>query len=222
MIRNNAGGGGSYFRRFREKRLQLLLKLLETIDQPEISILDAGGTVVFWKDAALDFNRKVRIAILNTMRQESGDDNIVSVVGDARDMRAFKDNQFDVVFSNSVIEHVGTYEDQRKMAREIRRVGRNYFIQTPNYYFPIEAHFLFPLFHFMPMRVKIFLLMHFNLGYYKKVRSRDDALKAIQEIRLLRMNELKELFPDSIILKEKLFGFTKSIMIYRFEHEQAL
>jgi len=222
MIRHRPAPAGSYFRGFREKRLKFFLKLIEEIDVPEISILDAGGTVLFWKGALPGFEGKIRITVMNLMRQESDEKNIIPVVGDARDMSSFKDRQFDVVFSNSVIEHVGTYEDQKRMAGEIRRVGRNYFIQTPNYYFPLEAHFLFPLFQFLPMQCKIFLLTHFNLGYYKKKHSRDDALKAIREIRLLRMSDLKELFPDSVIVKEKLFGFTKSFMAYRFDYVQAV
>ncbi len=218
MPQDKPNYAGSYFRGFREKRFELFLKLLDTVNVTEISILDVGGTVFFWKNAFSGFGRKTRMTVLNLMTQESDDNNVVSVTGDARDMRSFKDNQFDVVFSNSVIEHLGTYEDQKRMAQEIRRVGRNYFIQTPNYYFPVEAHFLFPFFQFLPVQFKIFLLIHFDLGYFKKMPSRNDALKTIQEIRLLRTGELKELFPDGVIIKEKFFGFTKSFMVYRFEH----
>lgn len=50
-------------------------------------------------------------------------------------MLQFKEKEFDLVFSNSVIEHVGGFQDQMKAANEIRRVGKNYFIQTPNKYF---------------------------------------------------------------------------------------
>ncbi|MEM2045934.1 MAG: class I SAM-dependent methyltransferase, partial [Candidatus Bathyarchaeia archaeon] len=57
------------------------------------------------------------------------------IIGDARCM-PFKDKSFDVVFSNSVIEHVGNYDDQKMCAEEIRRVGKCYFVQTPNFYFP--------------------------------------------------------------------------------------
>ena len=222
MMKNDPDGTGSYFRGFRERRMGFFLALLEAMRKEEINILDAGGTVTFWKGRDFGAVRKVRITVLNLMRQESDEKNIVSVLGDARDMSSFKDGQFDIVFSNSLIEHVGTYADQKMMAREIRRVGRNYFIQTPNYYFPVEAHFLFPFFQFLPVRCKIFLLTHFDLGYYKKARSRDDALKAIQEIRLLKMSELWELFPDSTITKERCAGLTKSFMVHRFDHGQAV
>ena len=71
-------------------------------------------------------------------------------VGDAVDMPGISDGAFDVVFSNSVIEHVETYENQRRMAAEIRRVGRRYFVQTPNRHFPLEPHFLVPGFQLLP------------------------------------------------------------------------
>jgi hypothetical protein len=61
-------------------------------------------------------------------------------------MPQYRDKEFDIAFSNSVIEHVGNDLRIRQMADEVRRVGRNY-LQTPNYYFPLEPHFFFPFFH---------------------------------------------------------------------------
>jgi 2-polyprenyl-3-methyl-5-hydroxy-6-metoxy-1,4-benzoquinol methylase len=79
-------------------------------------------------------------------------------------MRQFRDHQFDVVYSNSVIEHVGDLDDMRRMAQEIQRVGKRYFLQTPNRYFPIEPHFVFPFFQFLPRPVQISLVQKFRLG----------------------------------------------------------
>jgi hypothetical protein len=71
------------------------------------------------------------------------------VQGDARSLE-LPDQSFDIVFSNSVIEHVGTWEDQHAFARETARVGKRYWIQTPNKHFPIEPHMNFPYFQFLP------------------------------------------------------------------------
>lgn len=62
------------------------------------------------------------------------------VSGDACCAPQYPDKSFDVVFSNSVIEHVGDDEKQAQFALEVRRIGKSYWVQTPSKYFPIEAH----------------------------------------------------------------------------------
>ncbi len=61
----------------------------------------------------------------------------------------FGDREFDIAFSNSVIEHVPP-ELQAAFAAEVSRVADRYFVQTPNRYFPIEPHYQLPLFQFLP------------------------------------------------------------------------
>jgi SAM-dependent methyltransferase len=62
----------------------------------------------------------------------------------------FADGEFDVVFSNAVIEHVGDRERQRRLVLEALRVGRRVFLTTPNRRFPIEVHTRLPLVHWLP------------------------------------------------------------------------
>lgn len=90
------------------------------------------------------------------------------MAGDARDLTAFGDKEFDIVFSHSVIEHVGGFEDQRRMANEIKRVGKRYFLQTQNRFFTMETHFLVPMFQFFPVWLKVLLISHFDLGWFKE------------------------------------------------------
>lgn len=80
----------------------------------------------------------------------------------------FRDKSFDVAFSNSVIEHLQSLEDQARLAAELTRVGRSHFIQTPNKLFPIEPHYLFPFFQFLPTRVQQWLHAHFDLGNIRR------------------------------------------------------
>ena len=136
------------------------------------------------------------------------------IVGDARNLNNFENKQFDIVFSNSVIEHVGDYEDQLKMANEIIRLGKAYFIQTPNLYFPIEPHFVFPFFQFLPTSLRIYLLMHFDLGWRKKTTDREKAKSSVTSIKLLSKNALSNLFPQGEIYEEKFLGMTKSFVVY--------
>jgi ubiquinone/menaquinone biosynthesis C-methylase UbiE len=196
----------------RQKRLDLFYSLLSRLDNP-VHILDVGGTEKFWQMAQLPDGREIKITLLNLGKLASSTPNITCVEGDARDMR-FPDSQFDVVFSNSVIEHVGSFTDQQKMAKEVKRVGKRYFIQTPNKYFPIEPHFVFPLYQFLPSFIQIWLLQHFNLGWIKKTPNRSEAEKLIKSIRLLSKAEFRMLFPNSNIFEEKFLGLTKSFIAY--------
>ena len=101
--------------KFRKKRFNLFLNIIKDIPGP-ISILDVGGTIEFWKQ--MDFLNKpgITITILNLEIPGGAYPGINFVLGDARNLSMFKDKQFDLVFSNSVIEHVGGYDEQKRMA----------------------------------------------------------------------------------------------------------
>jgi hypothetical protein len=123
---------------------------IEHLPRP-LSIFDVGGTQAVWETIGFADQPDVRSTLINVQLQETFYRNIVSIRGDAKDMQTFGDGQFDVVYSNSVIERVGATEDMRRMAQEIKRVGKRYYIQIPYLYFPIEPHFVFPLFQFLPI-----------------------------------------------------------------------
>lgn len=200
--------------KLRQKRFSLFTVLMSKVPRP-VRILDVGGTEVFWK--MMDFTREsnVEIVLFNRAKMDVCEPHFTSIVGDARDMRQFGDNEYDVVFSNSLIEHIGNYEEQKRVANEIVRVGKKYFVQTPNYYFPIEPHFLFPFFQYLPLKLRVFLLQHFNLGWRKKAKNYQKAMETVNSIRLLRERELKQLFPGATIYREKIFGLTKSFILYK-------
>jgi Methyltransferase domain len=44
----------------------------------------------------------------------------------------FADDEFDVAFSNAVVEHVGSREEQRRFVAELCRVAPRVFLSTPN------------------------------------------------------------------------------------------
>ena len=150
----------------RRRRFAFFVELLDRLDG-DLHVLDVGGTPDFWRMMGLTQER-VRVTVLNRSIDAASESAGQVVIGDARDMRGFQDLEFDVAFSNSVIDHVGTYADQGRMASEIRRVAKRYFVQTPNKYFPIEPHFLVPGFQFLPLRVRAAMLARRDLGWYKK------------------------------------------------------
>jgi len=202
--------------RLRLRRLAHFVELLNTtakaVNPRPVKLLDVGGSIKFWKILGLAAREDIDFTILNIVPRDDEDSRFQYLNGDARDLSRFDDGEFDVVFSNSVIEHVGGWEDQERMAREVRRVGRRYFVQTPNRFFPIEPHFLFPGFQFLPETAKVSLLMRFRLGWFPKAKTREEALSYAREIRLLTRREVQTLFPESRLISEKFYGLTKSFM----------
>jgi hypothetical protein len=205
----------SFNQKFREKRFAFFLEILAKFDpnQP-IKILDVGGLEAYWKSMNFTDFDHVQITLLNLNEVKTENPAIKSMKGDATDLSIFKDNEFDLVFSNSVIEHLFTHSNQQKMANEARRVGKYYFVQTPNYYFPFEPHWLFPFFQYFPARLKLFLTMNFSLGHYGKIPDREKALSLVKEVNLLTPKQMKALFPDGKMYKEYFCGLVKSITMY--------
>ena len=196
----------------RKKRFAFFKGLITTLPRP-LSILDVGGTQEFWEKMEF-ICYDVELVLYNLSPITTGYASLTSIVGDARDMRAFVNQEFDVVFSNSVIEHVGSYQQQRRMAEEVRRVGKRYCVQTPNRYFPIEPHVLLPFFQFFPFKLQVFLLSHFRSPWGWKLANKQEAIDYVRGIRLLTEKELKKLFPEATIYKEKFLGMTKSFLVY--------
>lgn len=207
-----------YANRLRSKRFTLLHELLETLPQP-VNILDVGGAEDFWENVNFTDPNQVNVTLLNISETPVKYSNFKSIVGDATNLECFADNQFDLVFSNSVIEHVGDYQQQKKMAEEIRRVSKRFFVQTPNYYFPIEPHFLFPCFQFLPLAIKVWLIQNFELGWYKRVPDKKEAIEVANSVHLLKEKDLRNLFGNARLYKEKFFGFTKSLIAYNYSQE---
>lgn len=198
--------------KIRRKRFEFFKAFIAPLPRP-ISLLDVGGTQEFWEKMEY-INHDIQVIVYNISSAEIVHASLTSMVGDARNMCEFGDKEFDVVFSNSVIEHVGTYEQQRQMAEEVQRVGKRYFVQTPSRYFPIEPHVLLPFFQFFPFGLKVFILTHFKTPWGWPISSRDEAIAYVNEIRLLTEKEFRDLFPEARLYKEKFLGLTKSFIAY--------
>ncbi len=203
--------------RFRNKRFQFFLSILNKLPKP-LSILDIGGTVEFWK--AMEFNEPgITITLLNLETPPKVEYPFIAIRGDATNLSEIKNHQFDLVFSNSVIEHLYSWENQQKMAAEVMRVAKWHFIQTPNYWFPIEPHWVFPFFQYLPIKLRIWLTQHFSLGHIPKQKEMDKAVQQVAEIKLLTKQEIKSLFPYSQIYSERFLGLNKSFVAYSIDSQ---
>jgi SAM-dependent methyltransferase len=162
---------------------------------PGETVVDVGcgpaGLAAFEPDAAITGVDRVN-------RPGYADGNRRFVEADARAL-PFENRAFDIAWSNSVIEHLDP-SDRARFAAEVRRVAGRYFVETPNRWFPVEPHLLLPLFHFLPRAVRR-RLWRFGVS--------DDPFS---DIRLLGAAELRRLFPDAVIIRERFGPLTKSLI----------
>ncbi len=198
----------SLVRGFRRKRMARFIK--EARPTAETSILDVGGFAGFWADSGVT----AQITILRPEGPESPPPrNFRSIGGDGCDLRDHADQSFDLVFSNSVIEHVGGRERQRAFAREALRVGRSVWVQTPAWEFPIEPHQLTPFVHWLPESLQEKLLPY---TVWALLRTPEERAKWIGHVRarLLSRREIQEWFPGARIITERFLGWPKSYIAY--------
>ncbi len=186
-------------RRFRQFLDQLKISVGD-------SILDVGGLPQTWEGTGLESN----VTIVNLQVDVQRKPALRWVIGDACNLNMFRDNEFDVVFSNSVIEHVGDMDRQRCMASEIQRVARRYWVQTPHKHFPLEIHFLFPCFQYFPRNARVRIANVWPLSHAKMLGL--DPIYELDHIWLLTRNQFSSLFPQARILTERVLGMPKSLI----------
>jgi hypothetical protein len=190
----------------RKRRQEVFIKTLEVDSTTQI--LDVGGSEGIWIGSGLEKN----VTILN-LAPSNETAPFRYVHGDACNMKNIKDYSYDVVFSNSVIEHVGGWENQNNYAHEINRIGKKCWVQTPNKYFPVEPHLAFPLFQFMPDSIQKFIALRWNYSHIQ--RNGGNVLEELGSLHLLGLSDMRRLFPGFEVYKEKYLGLTKSIVVYK-------
>lgn len=200
---------------FRNKRSKFFISLLGKNADKNLRVLDIGGTDYFWETIEINHRKHWKITLLNSEKIDRQNDDFKYLLGDALDLSNLCFDDYDLIFSNSVIEHVGGMDEQRQFANQILFLNKPFFIQTPNYYFPFEPHFLFLGFQFLPIKFRAWLIRHFDLGWYKKELDYKKSLLLASSIHLLKFKELQSLFPKCNIYKEKFLFMTKSFVVYR-------
>jgi hypothetical protein len=203
----------SFVNAIRRRRHQIFIEFLRTLPQKTFHILDVGGDYHYWVQNHLDTGGlSARIVLLNLRSSlpADADRRFSEIIGDARQI-PFQDKKFDVVFSNSVIEHL-LPGDQRLMSKEVARVGCHYFIQTPYRYFPLDPHTYIPFFPVLPLWAKAALIRCFPIYWHQKQGSWEKSLKEAQNINMLSLSMFKRLFPEAAIHREMLLGLCKSLI----------
>lgn len=209
--------------RFRLKRMKILMSFVESVATKGkcFRILDIGGAYVYWQSVPSEFFERfnIQIVLLNLTAPPlpSGSTRFISLSGDACNLENFSDSQFDLVHSNSVIEHVGSWQNMQRMSKEMDRVGRAIYIQTPYFWFPVEPHFVTPFLHWFPLSIRCKLAMLMSMGNWPKAKSLDEAVRAQQSSTLLDLDMMRELFPGAVFQFERFIGLPKSIIAIKHE-----
>jgi hypothetical protein len=210
----------SFSFKFRKKRAEKIIALINGCyeEHGEVKIIDIGGTKAYWSIIPIKFlkERKVRIHLVNLPDSLFPPENTEIFTfqhGDGCSLTNIEDKSFHLAHSNSVIEHVGSWENKVRFALEIQRVAEKYYLQTPNYWFPLEPHFVTLFFHWLPKFMRIKLVQHFNLGYFSRCRDYEGAKAVVESCSLLSGKELRRLFPNASLFKERFFGLTKSLIV---------
>lgn len=198
--------------RYRTRRFQHFLNIFKP--QRNCRILDVGGSSDTWFKSGL--NKNVTLLNLTRPRQKDIEMGFTYINGDALHMDMIEDQSYDIVYSNSVIEHVGGFEKQKRFASEIKRVGKSFWVQTPNRFFPVEPHLMFPFSQFMPPAMERWIAMNWPGSNYRKWGIEEERVFLfLENTHLLSESELKILFPTSNIFKERVAGFTKSMVAWK-------
>lgn len=203
---------GSLVNQFRQKRFDYLKNRIELLIQKDpFKILDIGGDIQYWKHIGWQ-HPACQIHLLNLYASEIPTTEInkfTSVIGNGLSLD-YQRGEVDLIFSNSVIEHVGSYENQLIFANEIRRVSDKYIVQTPSLWFPLEPHSLLPLFQFLPHSIRALLIMTFNINYFPKAKTYKEAIIVSHSTLMFTQKRFKQLFPDAEIQVERFLGIPKS------------
>ena len=192
---------------FRPKRMRKMAAFFSI--SKNTTVLDVGGSYKNW----LFLEDTPKLTLLNIgPKPKRLPARVNYVCGDARKL-PFADKSFDVVYSNSVIEHVGIRSDQIEMAKEMMRVGKSYYCQTPNYWFPVEPHFLTLAIHWLPIKIKCLLVPWFSVWGWVTSDSRNYAHETVSSINLLDQSNVDDIFPHAQRMNERVFGFKKSLVV---------
>jgi len=198
----------------RQRKLALFYETFLPLDGKKV--LDVGGEAGR-SDGTLQlidsYPFKKNLSVLNISaehieRIKQTWPEVDSHVGDALDL-PWPDKFFDIVYCNAVIEHVGDFDCQKKMAQEIQRVSKSWFVTTPNRWYPFEFHMRLPFVPWLPFHGYLFTGRFISYNHIKRKYAFGINHK---HLRLLTARELEKCFPGSQIVKQRV-TFMPEILI---------
>lgn len=203
-------GPASLGSRARRRRWRQLLATFPEL--AEMSVLDMGGTVEFWLRSPVQ-PRAVHVVNVEDPPDGPLPEWLRADVADICHPPAglLDERGYDIVLSNSVIEHVGGHLQREAFAEVARSSAPRMWMQTPYQYFPIEPHWVCPFLQFLPLALRARVAMRWPL-VHTRPKDVDHAIDALLSTELLDITAMHHYFPDAEIRFERAVGLVKSLI----------
>jgi hypothetical protein len=201
---------GSFTHRFRQHRNEEFKRHFPNL--ADMRVLDLGGTAVSWR--VLDL-QPGSVTIVNRDGVAGPYEPWMEIINADACKGGF--GKYDLVFSNSLMEHLGGHVRRQQFADVVQESAPSWWIQTPYRYFPIEPHWIFPCFQFLPFRARVMVCQHWNTLHESACKDRAEAAAIVASIELISATEMRAYFPSSEIWYERIAGVPKSLVAVKSE-----
>jgi hypothetical protein len=196
---------GSLTHQLRQRRKEEFARRFPNL--ADMRVLDLGGTAISWRLSGL---RAASLTVVNLDEPvDSGDSWMTVVRGDACTGGFGK---YDLVYSNSVLEHLGGHARRQQFADVVQESAPCWWVQTPYRYFPVEPHWIFPGFQFLPFRARVMICQHWSTIHTPMIKDRAKAAESVASVELISATEMRSYFPTSEIWFERFAGIPKSLV----------
>jgi hypothetical protein len=195
--------------RARMRRWQTFIETFPAIGA--MSVLDLGGTVDYWLRAPVQPKTLHLINLEPGAAEPPPSWMRVDTADACQPPDGTLRSSYDLVYSNSVIEHLGGHQQRRLFAANVLRAAPSHWIQTPYRYFPVEPHWVCPGMQYLPLNLRARLGQHWPL-VHTPAADYENALEAQMAVELLSITQMRYYFPSSTLLYDRMFGAVKSII----------
>ena len=196
---------GSLVYRVRQRRNEEFNRRFPDLEN--MRVLDLGGTATAWRGAAV---HPAKLTLVNLDHEQDHGEPWMDIV--YADACAGGFGQYDLVFSNSLLEHLGGHARRQQFAEVVRESAPYWWIQTPYRYFPVEPHWVFPGFQFLPFRVRQEITQRWKIGHMGAHADATEAASLVASVELISVTEMRSYFPAGEIWFERLAGLPKSLV----------
>jgi hypothetical protein len=208
-IRERAvGENDSWSSRRRAQRWAWLVETFPDLDQ--MSVIDLGGDPATWMQSPVH-PKHVHMINIEELNPHVPDWIEIDYADACALPEQIASRRYDLVFSNSVLEHVGGHERRLRFAEAVHQLAPAHWVQTPYRYFPVEPHWIAPGMQFLPVRARVSVARRWPLAHVRSSSVRN-ALDGVLWTELVDRTQMRYYFPDSMIRSERLLGVAKSLI----------